>query len=188
MKALVVVVFALISGPAKAEILDEERLAKALTELPQTRLDLDTARHLVSVTVAAANDTDLDPIVLLAQTYVESRFHRTSTSRLIDGERHIGRWPSTKPPEGWHGTLYCGVTQTLALTWKRCLELREPEAAVTAQVAELRRWLKRTRGDLMQAFGGYGCGNAGLTHNCRNYAGRIMRVARKLRQAVRPLS
>jgi len=188
MKTLLVILFALSTGSVQAEILDEERLAKALTELPQIRLDLDTARQLVSITTAATADTDLDPVTLLAQMYFESRFVPASTSRLIDGKRQTGAWHSRKEPAGWAGTLYCGISQTVALTWKRCLALREPEAAIEAQVRELSNWMVRAKGDTTKALGGYGCGNAGLTNGCRNYAGRVLRLVRKLRLLVIPMS
>jgi hypothetical protein len=127
--------------------------------------------------------------VLLAQLWTESRFDTTATSRRINGKRQTGPWASRRPPAGWSGTLYCGVSQTVAVTWKACLELRDnPELAVRRQTAELARWLQRSRGDLDRALGGYGCGNAGLTNGCRGYARRIQALAKKLRRFDAPLS
>lgn len=189
MKAQLVVLFALLAGPAHAEILDEERLAKALTELPQTRLKLDAARQLVTTAINATNGTDLHPALLLAQAYYESRYVPESTSRLVDGKRQTGRWRSRQEPQGWSGVLYCGVTQTAATTWRRCLELRDDhEVAFRTQVRELTNWLKHTGGDLTKALGGYGCGNAGLTGPCNGYPQRVLRLMHKLKAVGTPLS
>lgn len=185
MKLLVVVVFALLARTAVADDLDEKRLSQALQDLPHIKLDPEDADQLAAIAIEVAQD-DLDPLTLLAQQYVESRFNPTATSRLIDGKRQTGLWPSRKEPAGWSGNLYCGIAQNAASTWEACLALRETRAAVTRQAAELRRWLKRTRGDLVRALAGYGCGNHGVeTGRCNGYQGRVKALAARLRRAAR---
>jgi hypothetical protein len=184
MKALLIVVFALLARPANGEVLDENHLAQALLKLPDTQLDLAAATQLATTATDLASATSLDPFILLAQAYVESRFDPTSTSRLVEGTRRTGRWTSRRAPRGWSGNLYCGITQTAARSWKACLALREPEAALAAQAAELTTWLKRGRGSLTRALAGYGCGNAGFAHGCKDYPTRIQRWARWLRKQV----
>jgi hypothetical protein len=187
MRALFVVAFALLSNVAFAEIVDGKRLEQAVQALPGIKLDQISVAQLVASTI----ETDLDPFVLLAQAYVESRFDSTATSRLIDGKRFTGPWVSRKAPAGWSGTLYCGITQTVALTWSRCLALREPSAAIEAQAVELRTWLQSTHGDLIRSIAAYGCGNWGArTGRCNGYPRRVLAWAQRLRRAtlVVPLS
>jgi hypothetical protein len=184
MKLLAVVIFMLLARAASGEILDEKRLAAALQNLPQVRLDSTLAQQLVTNAIEASAD-DLDPLVLLAQQYIESKFDSTSTSRLIDGKRKTGPWASRSAPEGWTGNLYCGIGQNRASTWAACLALREPSAAAKAQAGELRRWLKRARGDLTLALAGYGCGNHGLrTGRCNRYPARVLARAARLHGAL----
>jgi hypothetical protein len=180
MKALLVVVSLLVSRTVFAEILDEKRLTQAVLTLPQVKLDQTTAAQLVSITTQAA-EADLDPFVLLAQQYIESRFQPASTSRLIDGTRRTGI--CIVEPRGWTGNLYCGIAQNAATTWAACLALRETRAAIAAQTAELRDWLRMTKGDLPRALAGYGCGNLGAkTLRCNRYPRRVQAWARRLRR------
>jgi len=182
MKALLVVVSLLLSQRAFAEILDEKRTTQALLELHDTKLTHDTATQLVNIVHVAA-EADLDPFILLAQIYIESRFDPTMTSRLVDGTRHTGPWRLRRAPNGWAGNLYCGITQVAARSWAACLALRGSGAAVAAQVAELRAWLQRTRGDLSLALAGYGCGNHGVTTGrCNRYPARVQALAQRLRR------
>ena len=186
MKALLIVVFALLPRAASAEIVDEKRLDQALLQLPHAK----TTAQLAAIAIEAAGD-DLDPHVLLAQQYIESRFDPTSTSRLIDGTRRTGPWTSRRAPSRWSGNLYCGIAQNQASTWAACLALREAKVAMAAQTHELRAWLRRTRGDLPRALAGYGCGNHGATTGrCNGYPRRVLAWAKRLRRAtdVPPLS
>lgn len=186
MKTLLVVVFALLARTASAEIIDEKQLDQALLQLPYAK----PASQLATIAIEAAGD-DLDPHVLLAQQYIESRFDPTATSRLIDGTRQTGPWTSRRAPARWSGNLYCGIAQSRASTWAACLALREAKVAMAAQAAELRAWLRRTKGDLPRALAGYGCGHFGVTTGrCNGYPRRVLAWANRLRRAtdVAPLS
>lgn len=183
MRAVFVVVFTLVSRLASAEIVDGKRLEQALIQLPDTKLTSDLASQLVTLSRDLAS-TDLDPFVLLAQLYVESRFDSTATSRSIHGKRSTGAWTSREAPKGWTGTLYCGMSQTVAVTWAGCLKLREPKIAIEAQVAELREWMQVTHGNLTRSLASFGCGNFGArTGRCNGYPQRIQAIARRLRRA-----
>lgn len=185
MRPILVVGFVLLSRPVFADILDDKQLAKALQDLPDTKLDQHDADRLVSLAMEVAGD-DLDPVALLAQQYIESRFDPTATSRLIGDARQSGSWRSVRAPIGWTGNLYCGIAQTVATTWRACLALRDLRPAMLAQAAELRTWLKRTRGDMPLALAGYGCGNHGVTTGrCNGYPSRIRRLAARLRKIAR---
>jgi hypothetical protein len=185
MRPILVVGFALLSRSVSAEILDDKRLSKAIQDLPNTKLDRAAADRLVSSAMDAAGD-DLDPVALLAQQYIESRFDPTAVSRLIGDARQTGAWRSMRAPFGWTGNLYCGIAQTAATTWRACLALRDLRPAMLAQAAELRTWLKRTRGDMPLALAGYGCGNHGVTTGrCNGYPSRIRRLAARLRKIAR---
>jgi hypothetical protein len=184
MKALVVVASLLLARTVYAETLDEKHLEQVLLDLPNTKLTQSLAAQLVTIAIDAA-EADLDPFVLLAQIYVESRFDSTTTSRLVGTTRHTGPWASRRAPASWSGNLYCGIAQNAASTWTACLALRDPHAALAAQAIELRTWLQSTRGDLPRALAGYGCGLHGLkTGRCNHYPQRILALARRLRHAV----
>lgn len=177
---LLVVASLLLTRTVYAEILDEKRFEQAILNLPNVKLDSTLADQLIT----EALKTDLDPFVLIAQLYIESRFDPTTTSRLVDGTRRTGSWTSRRAPIGWTGNLYCGVAQTAASSWAACLALREPNAALAAQAAELHAWLQRTRGDLSRSLAGYGCGNVGVkTGRCNGYPRRVLALAQRLRRA-----
>lgn len=178
MWTILVVLLALLTTPARSET----TLADAVLKLPDASLTRASAIDLTATAVSIAAEADLDPYLLLAQAYVESRFEPAATSRLVDGRRRTGRWTSKRPPAGWSGNLYCGITQSKASTWRACLRLRDPAIALAAQAAELTTWLKRTRGNYTLALAGYGCGNAGLRHGCGTYPARIRKWARQLRR------
>lgn len=179
----VVLILLLLSRGAFAGAIDKARLEQVISALPDVKLDPKVAAQLVAEAVEAAG-TDLDPFVLLAQAYVESRFDPSATSRLIAGKRRVGPWRSSQAPTGWSGNLYCGIAQTAASTWAACLTLRGSRAAFTAQAHELRTWIKRTDGDLLRAIAGFGCGNSGVTRgSCRGYPQRILALARRLHVA-----
>lgn len=163
---------------------EPKTLAQVIQSLPDTKLDVTTASQLAQIVIDESG-TALDPFILIAQAYIESRFDPTATSRLVNGSRRTGSWPSTSAPVGWRGTLYCGITQTVAVTWAACLALRAPRAAIAAQAHELRAWLVVTRGSLPAALNGYGCGHFGVKHGCNGYAGRVRALAARLRRAAR---
>jgi hypothetical protein len=180
MKALVIVASLLLGRAASASAIDEARLEQAILTLPDMKLGHEDVAKLVAEAIEAAG-ADLDPLILLAQAYVESRFDSSATSRLVAGKRKVGSWASQQAPSGWSGNLYCGIAQTAASTWAGCLALRETQAALTAQARELRTWVRRTHGDLPRGLAGYGCGNAGaMKGSCHGYPLRILALARHL--------
>jgi hypothetical protein len=186
MKLLVGVLFLALTRGASAEPLDEGALRQTVLKLPNADLDEDRATQVVAVTVAESSG--IDPVILLAQQFIESRFDPTATSRLIGGKRQTGPWRGPEAPKGWTGNLYCGIAQTQATTWARCLALREPHAAITAQVAELRAWTAMTHGNVWKALDGYGCGMAGLTRGCGGYSTRVRALAAKIRRGAATLT
>jgi len=125
----------------------------------------------------AAATPDLPAPLLLGLADIESNFDSTATSRLVGGKRQTGPWRRTTPPPGATGNYFCGVTQAIAPTWKRCLELRDPRVAFAVGAAELTTWLRRG-GTVQRALQGHGCGNAGMKGACRGYAARVLRRAR----------
>lgn len=180
MKLRGIVLSVVLARAASASPLDGEALRQAVMSLPDTTLTEDRADQIVAATVKAAGK--LDPTLLLAQQFIESRFDPSTTSRLIGGTRRTGPWASTDAPRGWAGNLYCGMAQTQATTWSRCLALRDPQVAAAAQAEELRAWLAMAHGDVKRALGGYGCGMAGLDNGCRGYAARVLGLAQRIRR------
>ena len=131
------------------------------------------AEAVVSAAMSVAT-ADVPVELLLAQAWIESRFVPEATSRLIDGKRQTGAWKSTKPPKGATGNYYCGITQSVGPTWKRCLELRDPKVAMEAGIAGMEYWIKRG-GTIRRGLQGYGCGNIGMDGACKGYADRVLR-------------
>jgi hypothetical protein len=138
------------------------------------------AEAVVAAAEAVAT-TDLPAELFLAQAWAESRYVSEATSRLIDGKRQTGAWKSTKPPKGATGNYYCGITQSVAPTWKRCLELRDPNVAMAAGFEGMSHWLKRGK-TLKRALQGYGCGNVGMDGACEAYARRVMARMRRFQR------
>jgi hypothetical protein len=153
-------------------------------------LDTETAYRHVAAAYSVANDK-VSPELLLAIAYVESRFDPTATSRVVDGQRRLGSYPSTEQPAMLNARagLYCGPLQTMASSWQQCMAQRDLTVAYTAGAAELHQWLAdpRVRGDVPRALAGHGCGNIGVTTGkCNGYSGRVMWMERKLRRGDLP--
>ncbi len=149
----------------------------SLSQIPEeTRLE-----HIVAATLAAQDlhirgGTEL----LLAMAYVESRYDPTATSRIVDGRRVTGSWPSQH--QAGNGPWFCGVLQTIANnSWPRCLAMRDIGRGYREGALELNQWLKVSHGNIRKALNGHGCGNAGLTNNCNNYGARVLARAKRLR-------
>lgn len=127
-----------------------------------------------------ASSRELPAEVLLAVAIVESDMDSTATSRVAGGRRRVGSWPSSRP--AGTGPRFCGVMQAVAgFDWSTCLALRDLSVGYEAGAAELRYWLRRSRGDLAAALRGHACGNAGLAGPCRAYDRRVLAEARRLR-------
>jgi hypothetical protein len=125
----------------------------------------------------------VQPELLLAIAFVESRFDPTATSRVEDGVRRTGPYSGIAPPPNLVATasLYCGPLQTFAGSWRDCLALRALPTAYAAGVSELEQWLRdrRVHGDLVRALAGHGCGNHGvLTGKCNAYPERVLGMQR----------
>ena len=139
-----------------------------------------------AVTAAAEAESEaISPELLLGMAFIESRFNPTSVSRVEDGERKTGPYPSRRPPKNLdRGTsLFCGPLQTYARSWARCLAMRDLETAYDAAIGELDDWLRdrRVRGDLTRALAGYGCGNHGVnTGKCNRYPQRVLAKTRRI--------
>jgi hypothetical protein len=150
---------------------------------------LEPAEAFAHATEAMHAATDeVSPELLLAIAFVESRFDPTALSRIEGNQRRGGRWPyDVPPPKLTKGTsMFCGVLQTRALTWRQCLAQRDLRHAYTKAVHELETWLhdRRVRGDLTLALAGYACGNRGVkTGKCKRYPGRVLWQARRLERA-----
>jgi hypothetical protein len=142
------------------------------------RLSLEDAYENASAAVDASTD-HVQPELLLAIAFVESRFDVTATSRVEGTRRRASRYPSTRPPANLNKkkALYCGPLQTLARSWNECLALRDPHVAYAAGASELETWLRdrRVRGDITRALAGHGCGNHGVTTGkCNYYPQRVL--------------
>jgi hypothetical protein len=108
----------------------------------------------------AAHAHGLAPELMIGWAYVESRFDPMATSRVVDGKRVTGSWPSLEP--AGDGPRFCGPLQTMAgNSWLACLVMRVPVIGYWLGAVELRAWLRVTHGDLRSALGGYGCGSLG---------------------------
>jgi hypothetical protein len=137
--------------------------------------------HAVAAEQAAT--AHVQPELLLAIAFVESRFDATATSRVEGSTRRTGRYPSTAPPPNLaeKTSLYCGPLQTFAGSWRECMALRALPNAYAAGASELEQWLRdrRVRGDVVRALAGHGCGNHGvLTGRCNAYPERVLSMWR----------
>jgi hypothetical protein len=138
-----------------------------------------------------ASTTRVEPELLLAIAFVESRFDVTATSRVEGHKRHTGHYPSTTPPANLNAkqSMYCGPLQTFAGSWSDCMALRDPHVAYAAAADELETWLrdKRVRGDLTRALAGHGCGNYGVTTGkCNLYPQRVFWHQRRFAAGIAP--
>lgn len=167
----------LLGAPADAQTATHAELVSAAQA--NGAKDRSAAEAVVLAAESVAT-TDFPIELLLGLVDVESDFDSMATSRLVDGKRQTGSWRSSSAPPRATGNYFCGITQATAPTWKRCLELRNPQVAMTALAGELDEWLRRA-GSPFKALQGHGCGNAGMTGACRSYAARVFRQARIFR-------
>jgi hypothetical protein len=145
------------------------------------KLDEATAKLHVEA-ASAATRTGVEPSLLLAVAFVESHYDPSYTSRVEATGRVIGRSPSWRPVGT--GRRFCGVMQTQAGNdWLTCLAMRSLAVGYIAGAIELRWWLRYTRGDVVLALRGHGCGFAGLENGCHGYAERVLRRKSVLDQA-----
>jgi len=145
-----------------------------------------------AVAAHEARSDAIEPELLLAMAYIESRYDPTSLSRVEGEKRRTGPWRAEVPPRAMNrrSSMFCGPLQTHARTWKQCLEQRQLAVAYPKAVSELEDWLRdrRVRGRLTKALAGYGCGNHGVnTGKCNRYPERVLRMKRKISDGgVRP--
>ena len=128
-----------------------------------------------------ASSPGVEPELLLAIAYIESRFDSTATSRVEGTQRKTGHYAGFAPPDRLnpHASLYCGPLQTFASTWQECLSQRDLSTAYAAAVSELETWLRdrRVHGDVTRALAGHGCGNYGVTTGkCNEYPSRVLGI------------
>jgi hypothetical protein len=138
-----------------------------------------------AVAAYEARSEMVEPELLLAMAYIESRYDPTSLSRVEGDTRKTGPWRSNVPPKlmNREKSIFCGPLQTYARSWKQCLQQRELHVAYPTAVAELEVWLRdrRVRGRLSKALAGYGCGNHGVnTGKCNRYPERVLRMKEKI--------
>lgn len=138
-----------------------------------------------------ASTARVQPELLLAVAFVESRFDVTATSRVEGRTRRTGHYASTTPPSNLNTrmSMYCGPLQTFAGSWSECMAMRDPHVAYAAGADELERWLrdKRVRGDITRALAGHGCGNHGVTTGkCNLYPQRVLWQERRFAVGIAP--
>jgi soluble lytic murein transglycosylase-like protein len=113
---------------------------------------------------AAAAQYRLEPELLLAIAYHESRFRP-------DVVAHAG------------GRSFCGVMQVRADNAEHCRELADLDVGYLAGARVLRAWITATHGDLEKALAGYGCGWWGVEHGCRDFAPFVIALRNRYRKA-----
>lgn len=167
----------------------ESVLVAALLLFAPRYLDRETATQHVQAALAAGKRTGVDPVLLLALAYVESRYSPFSLSRIQCSKRRCrrvtGEWSSTLPPRGAKPTWYCGVTQVGGkVSWKECLALRDVRYNYLVGARHLVRWSKDAycRGnvdeDLLRcALRGYNGGYPAIRKKAVWYATRVMTLA-----------
>jgi len=138
-----------------------------------------------------ASTAHVEPELLLAIAFVESRFDVTATSRVEGKRRRTGHYASMNPPANLNAkqSMYCGPLQTFAGSWAECISLRDPHAAYAAGADELEHWLRdrRVRGDVTRALAGHGCGNHGVTTGkCNFYPQRVLWQQRRFAMGLTP--
>jgi len=138
-----------------------------------------------------ASTAEVQPELLLAIAFVESRFDVTATSRVEGKQRRTGHYAGTTPPShlDTRRSMYCGPLQTFAGSWSECISLRDPHVAYAAGASELESWLrdKRVRGDITRALAGHGCGNHGVTTGkCNFYPQRVLWQERRFAAGIAP--
>lgn len=148
------------------------------------KLGADVAAKHVHEARAAATEHGLEPELLLAMAYIESRFYPEATSRVEDGKRATGLWMSTKP--AGTGPWFCGVMQTQArFDWNECLKQRDITLAYRHGASELKKWMSYVQGDLAKALRGYGCGWHGVKNGCNKYDSRVFVLKKRIASASR---
>ena len=158
------------------------RLHAAVPELPMA----EAYAHAAAADAAATPSVPAE--LLLAVAYVETGYDPTSTSRVENGVRCMGHYPSTRPPADLspRTSLFCGPLQTQAYSWGHCLAMRRLSVAYTTGAREIGTWLedRRVRGNVVRALAGYGCGNFGVqTGRCNYYPQRVLYMERKIEHA-----
>jgi hypothetical protein len=119
--------------------------------------------------------------------------------------RRLGDWTSDRPGADWipAGTIYyvenkktgamekkvasyyCGVTQSRALTWKRCLQLRDLKTSYASTVIELSRWRKHCNHNERCMLLGYGGGVKAIRRGTLSYPAKVLRRTNCIRTATK---
>lgn len=131
--------------------------------------------------LAARHD---DPALLLAIAHAESRHQPGAVSRL-ECRGECRRRASIVRGRGahWRPPYFCGVTQTVAPSWRACQRLlADDELAFERSAAEVAAWLqarpcRKRRGQgprVACALAGYGAGTAAARRGSSRYARRVL--------------
>ena len=156
----------------------------ALRQMSEHYLTVETAKKQLVAARVAGFTYDVPADLLIGVARVESSYDPSSTSRLVNGVRTTGMWPSRRPGKGFSGPYFCGNLQTMAgMSWRRCLAMRDPAVGYMAGAQEIASWLKRSRGDVALALAGHCCGNAGFEARRHGRATVANRYVRKVRRA-----
>jgi hypothetical protein len=169
--------------------------AALLTLFPGYFADTTDAQTHVAAAIAASTATGIDPDVLLAIAYVESRYNPKSVSRVEchDGvcARKTGVWEKDTKPPGAKPTYYCGVTQVGGnITWAKCVELRDIDEAYLTGAIHLDSWMnskpcRKLTGEARLTCGlrGYNGGWASIEKRAQVYPGMVYGAREKIREA-----
>lgn len=195
---LVILAFLLVAigiriGRATAATNRADDLAAALRRSAPSMTAAAAGEH---VAAALAAETSRAPAeVLLAMSWVESRYIATAVSRLecIGGEcrRRSGDWPSAFPRR-FAAPYFCGYLQAKATSELGCRAIgADLAASYTAAATHLDAWDRFCRGDrearaaargdlLGCALAGYNGGIAAARTGRRQYANAVRGRARRL--------
>lgn len=115
--------------------------AEVLMQMPDTKLTVPIARQHVAATRFAGDLTSIDPDLLLAIAYHESRLELDVVGPIVGGNKRA-----------------CGVMQSVPVTTK----CPEPEMLrdYLDGARHLEKWIRAQRGDLERALIGYAGGYA----------------------------
>jgi hypothetical protein len=146
--------------PSSPELNSHEILVENVHQLAPHLDGAEAKLHLEAALTAAG--PGVEPELLLAMAYVETRFTPTAISSV-------------------RGKRFCGPLQTNAHGDRfDCLVMSDLVVGYAVGAIELRKWLKVTRGDLAAALRGYGCGFYGVENECRRYDVRVLAIRARL--------
>lgn len=172
-----------------------EILIAAILALCPNYLNKQSATENAEAAMVAAKASGLEPELLLAMAYTESRYNPNALSRIECPKgkcrRVTGVWASETMPPNARPSWFCGVTQVGGnVSWERCREFAHDIKLSYATAAEhLNTWLlvpqcRAKAGDdrLACALTGYGGGFKAIKLGTSTYPYRVMGVARMIKR------